>query len=107
MKPSIIIKIVLAVVLLLCLFNLPYGFYQLFRFIFLIGFAYLAYEANENKQEKETIIYIVLAILFQPLIKIALGRTLWNIVDVIVAVGLLYSIFKPNRMSLTETKNIK
>lgn len=40
-----------------------------------------------------TIVYVGLAILFQPLIKISLGRELWNIVDVIVGVGLIVSIF--------------
>jgi hypothetical protein len=39
------------------------------------------------------IVYIALAVLFQPLFKIALGRTLWNIIDVIVGIGLLGSIF--------------
>jgi hypothetical protein len=39
------------------------------------------------------IIYITLAVLFQPLFKIVLGRALWNIVDVIVGIGLLVSIF--------------
>jgi len=30
-----------------------------------------------------------LALLFQPFFKIALGRVMWNIVDVIVAIGLI------------------
>jgi hypothetical protein len=39
------------------------------------------------------IVYAALALLFQPLVKITLGRTIWNIVDVIVATGLLISLF--------------
>ncbi|MGN8058722.1 DUF6804 family protein [Pedobacter sp. 22163] len=39
------------------------------------------------------ITYITLAILFQPIFKIALGRFLWNVVDVIVALGLIISIY--------------
>ena len=39
------------------------------------------------------ILFIALALLFQPFFKIALGRTIWNIVDVLVAVFLLGSIF--------------
>jgi hypothetical protein len=39
------------------------------------------------------IIYICLAVLFQPLIKISLGREIWNVVDVIVGLALLVSIF--------------
>jgi hypothetical protein len=37
-------------------------------------------------------IYVVLAILFQPFEKIALGREVWNVLDVIVGVGLLLSV---------------
>lgn len=46
----------------------------------------------EQNRINDMFIDIALAILFQPFIKIALGRTIWNIVDVIVGVGLLLSI---------------
>jgi hypothetical protein len=88
-----IIKIGLSILLLLCLTDMPYGFYQFVRFISLIGFAILAYQANEKGRQTEVIIYAILALLFQPFFKVSLGRTLWNIVDVIVAIGLILSIF--------------
>jgi hypothetical protein len=88
-----IIKIGLAILLLLCLARMPYGFYQFVRFAGLVGFVILALDAVQKKRQTESLIYIALAVLFQPLFKISLGRTLWNIVDVIVAIGLLLSIF--------------
>lgn len=91
---TILIKIVLAVLFLICLLPLPYGYYELIRLIALIGFSLLAYDVSHKENKTEMIIYIGLAILFQPLIKISLGRTLWNIVDVIVAIGLLLSILR-------------
>lgn len=72
---------------------MPYGYYQLVRFAGLIGFAILAYQANKKDRKTEMIIYGGLALLFQPFFKIALGRELWNIVDVIVGIGLLISTF--------------
>ena len=87
------IKIILAVLFFICLADMPYGYYQLVRFMALVGFAILAYKANKQGQKTEAIIYVCLAILFQPLIKIALGREIWNIVDVIVGIGLIISIF--------------
>lgn len=87
-----VIKIILSVLFLLCLLDMPYGFYQLVRFLGLMGFGILAYQSNQKGKQTEVIIYIALAILFQPLFKISLGRTLWNIVDVVVAIGLLLSI---------------
>lgn len=90
--PSLI-KIILSILLLLCLLPMPYGYFQLVRFIALIGFAYLAYQAKEKEAQTEFIVYCILALLFQPFFKIALGRELWNVVDVIVAIGLIASIF--------------
>jgi hypothetical protein len=88
-----IIKVVLAVLFFLCLIDMPYGFYMLVRFSGLIGFAILAYQANQAGRQTEMIIYGGLALLFQPFLKIALGRQMWNIVDVAVGIGLLISIF--------------
>ncbi len=88
-----LIKIILSILFFICLADMPYGYYQLVRFIALIGFAILAYIANEQGQKTEAIVFICLAVLFQPLIKIALGRELWNVLDVIVGIGLLASLF--------------
>lgn len=88
-----IIKVVLAGLFFLCLLDMPYGFYQFVRFAGLVGFVILAYQANEQGKQVEMIIYGVLAILFQPFFKIALGREIWNIVDVIVGIGLILSIW--------------
>jgi hypothetical protein len=87
------IKIVLAILFFLCLADMPYGFYQFVRFTGLIGFAILAYQANQQGRQSEIVIYGGLALLFQPFFKIALGRQMWNIVDVVVGIGLLISIF--------------
>jgi hypothetical protein len=72
---------------------MPYGYYQLVRMIALIGFAILAYQSYEKNRKTEVIIYAGLALLFQPLFKIALGRDIWNVVDVVVGIALIISIF--------------
>ena len=81
--------LILAALLMLCLAPMPYGYYQLVRFIAMIMFAVFAYHNWRNSQQLFTIVFIALALLFQPFVKIALGRTMWNIVDVIVALGLI------------------
>lgn len=90
---NIVVKIGLSILLFACLLDMPYGYYQFVRFFALIGFALLAYQANQKGIQTEVIIYIGLALVFQPFFKIALGRELWNVVDVIAAIGLIASIF--------------
>jgi hypothetical protein len=86
------LKLFLATTLFLCLLDMPYSYFQFVRFASTAGFAYLAYEAYEQKNQRDLIIFIVLALLFQPFEKIALGRVLWNIVDVGVAVYLIFKV---------------
>lgn len=93
-----IIKIGLAILLFLCLADMPYGYYQFVRFIGLVGFAILAYQANQQNNQTVAIIYGALALLFQPFFKISLGRELWNVIDVVVGLGLLVSIFFKNKL---------
>lgn len=87
------IKLILTILLFGCLIDFPYGYFQFVRFAALVGFGYLAYCSNQQEYKNEAFIYLVLAILFQPFIKIALGRTIWNIVDVVVGIGLIVSLF--------------
>ena len=96
-----LIKIILAILFFLCLLDMPYGFYQIVRLIALVSFVILAYKSNKQEDKTAVIIFVGLALLFQPFFKIALGRMLWNIVDVIVGLGLLLSLiqFKSNKLN--------
>ena len=63
----------LAITLILCVFSMPYGFYQFVRFAAMANFAYLAYCEYKNGHVDRMILFIVLAILFQPLPRLPLG----------------------------------
>jgi Na+/alanine symporter len=76
---------------------MPYGYYVLVRFISMVAFAFFAYEAYRHKNQRDLIIFIVLVLLFQPFEKIALGRVLWNIVDVVVAVYLIFNVIESRK----------
>lgn len=90
------LKLILALLFLLCLSPMPYGFYSLVRFVAMIAFAIYAYIYHEKKSNKLAVAFLSLAILFQPLLPIYIGRTLWNIVDVLVAIFLIVLYIKEN-----------
>ena len=93
-----VIKIVLAVSFFLCLADMPYGYYQFVRFAGLVGFAILAYQAHEQGRQTEMIIYGGLALLFQPFFKVALGREILNIVDLVIGVWLIFSVLYKSKI---------
>ena len=84
--------LILAALMLLCLAPMPYGYYMLVRFVAMVAFCVMAYHYYMSNKAIAAMVFGVLALLFQPIYKIALGRTVWNIVDVIVAL-LLIALF--------------
>lgn len=51
----------------------------------------------QEQKEGMAIFFGSMAILFQPIIKISLGRTMWNIVDVMMAIVLLVIWYREYR----------
>ena len=88
-----IIKLIMAVAMIICLLPMPYGYYQMVRLGSAVGFSYLAFNLKTEERNKLWV-YIGLAVLFQPIIKITLGRTLWNIVDLVVGIGLILNVIR-------------
>ena len=87
-----LLKLGLAALSLLCILDMPYGYYQLYRFLALGVFLYLAYEEQDKKEWM--IVWLMSALLVQPIFKIALGREIWNLVDIAFALILVISAFK-------------
>ena len=53
MNFNTLLKIGIGLMLLACLLDMPYGFYQIVRFVSSIGFGYLAFEANTKQKQRE------------------------------------------------------
>lgn len=83
------LQLILAAMLLLCLASMPYGYYMLVRWAAMAIFAITAFNYYAENKKELAITFGALALLFQPFFKIALGRTIWNIVDVVVAILLI------------------
>ena len=86
----------LAIALIVCLFPMPYGYYTLVRFVAMILFGCMAFNFYKEERKPLCVIAGSIALLFQPFFKIVLGRTLWNVVDVIVAILLVILWFVEN-----------
>lgn len=83
------IYLILAALMLLCLAPMPYGYFQLVRFVAMVAFGWMAYRYYLNQKTIAMWVFGALTLLFQPIYKISLGRTVWNVVDVVVALLLI------------------
>ena len=97
------VYLILAALMLLCLAPMPYGYFQLVRFVTMVAFGVMAYQYYSRHKAIAATVFGVLALLFQPIYKIALGRVTWNVVDVLVAVLLVGLYILEKRMEKKTT----
>ena len=97
------LKLFFAIALLICLVPMPYGYYILIRIVAAILFIIFASQYYEAKKEELAFTFCILAFLFQPLIYISLGREVWNMVDVAVAI-LLVVLWYKERNDIKDNK---
>ena len=93
-----IVYLILAALLLLCLAPMPYGYFMFVRFVMMVAFGWMAYRYFTIKKSVAAWVFVILAVLFQPIYKIVLGRGIWNIVDVVVAAFLITLYLMERRM---------
>ncbi|WP_416338733.1 DUF6804 family protein [Pedobacter sp. MC2016-05] len=86
-------KLILAL-LLLCLANMPYSYFQLVRFFSLIGL-WLFSISIMRKRRSERFYYLrPFSVVISAILKIELGRLMWNIVDVFLSIALNYQLYQ-------------
>lgn len=97
------VYLILAALMLICLAPMPYGYYILVRFVAMVAFGLMAYQYNKRQKEIASVVFGVLAVLFQPIYKIALGRIMWNVIDVAVAALLIGLLVLEKRLKKKTT----
>ena len=81
--------------LCLALLPLPYGYYTLLRLVTCVGFAWSAVVSYQQAMIGWAVAAGVLALLYNPMIPVHLGRDLWIVVNLLSAgamAGLLWAL---------------
>lgn len=91
------IQVILILALLLCLFPMPYGYFILVRYLATVVFTIMAYHHYKQQNNTTTYLWVCLALLFQPFFKITLGREIWSVVDIVVAIILVIILWKERK----------
>ncbi|WP_390687646.1 DUF6804 family protein [Ferruginibacter albus] len=81
---------IISIILILCLFRMQYGYYTFVRISCFILFLIMAsfYKINSLWST----IYLLLAVLFNPIFPVHFNRFAWNIIDGVVAVYMIGQI---------------
>lgn len=95
-KPHLIPTIISAVMLLLAPAGWPYGYYTLLRFVVCGSAAYLAYLGYLTQKQWIAWTFGIIAVLFNPFIKVYLSRDIWSFIDILVAVIFIIVFFVLN-----------
>ncbi len=69
--------------LFVSLFHLPYAYYEFLRIVVCIAAAWIAYRCiSERRNQTWPAVFVLIGILFNPIIPIHLGRAIWFWLDI-------------------------
>ena len=88
----LVAKLIAVGMLLGTLSHPPYGYYNLLRFVVCGVAGYAAFRASEIGKKGWGLTFVVVALLFNPVIPVHLGREAWVLVDLGIALLLLVSV---------------
>jgi len=71
----------------------PYGYYILLRWVCCAAFAYLAWQAAEREKQGWVWVLAVTALVYNPIIRLHLGREIWSLVNVATIAVSIMSIW--------------
>jgi len=98
-----IINAVVAFCLLLAMADLPYGYYVLLRWVVCLHTVFIAVRRFSAGSAAYGCILLVVAIVFNPIFPLHLGKSVWLVVDPLAAAIILASEFiPPPGMSLRQ-----
>lgn len=75
--------------LLVALAPLPYGYYMLLRLVVCASAAYLAYSAWKSGSRSWVWLLALLALLYNPVLRIHLTREIWQVINVLTIAAYL------------------
>ncbi|NQT79222.1 MAG: hypothetical protein HQ555_02365 [Candidatus Aminicenantes bacterium] len=103
-KPILLPSIIVAIFLLIAVMPIKeYSYYILIRWIVCLAAIYIAYCSYEAEKIYWIWIMGVVALIFNPIIPLNLGKGIWTIIDVITALVFVVTIFIfRNRKSNTK-----
>ena len=86
----------LAALLIICMFELPYEYYEIIRFILMAGFAWLAISLKGEEKLGWRFFFGSLALLFNPFFKLKIGADICKVIDGFVSSIILLTVIKDN-----------
>jgi len=87
-----LLKLILSGILILSFLKMPYAFYTFSGYLLFAGFGWLAYDAFERLDHVDVKIYIMVALLYNPFIKLPIPHLLWNIINAVVIIALIINM---------------
>jgi hypothetical protein len=92
-KTSIALRIIIIVLLFLAVLELPYGFYTFLRWVVTIVMVLSAIKSFENNFGFFGIVFCGIGLLFNPLVPVYLDKETWTVIDIIIGVLLIVTLF--------------
>jgi hypothetical protein len=83
---------------------MPYNYYQMTRIVAMTTFFLLAYKEYVDKRSLWAIVWLVSAVVTNPVLKVSLNKRSWNILDIMWVLLILIGFYADSKRIKAEIK---
>jgi hypothetical protein len=85
-RPHLIPSLIIAVMLIVAVASLPYGYYQLLRWVTCAVAVFIAFKSYGWHKTWAVWLFGAIAVLFNPIVPIHLTKEIWQPIDIVSAI---------------------
>ncbi len=100
-------KIIAVILSFYALNDLPIGYFQILRWFIFSSSAYICYVNYTGKKQKALWVFLIIGILFNPIVPIYLLKSTWHILNILTGLIYLISMFPSNLSNVKSFMNKK
>lgn len=89
---SQLLKLILAGILIFTFLKMPYFYYRFAEYALFTGFGWLSYESYQRRDDFDVKVFFLIAVLYNPILRIPLPHIVWIIINILVIIGLILHI---------------
>lgn len=98
------LKLIIGIMLIVAILYLPYAYYMFLRFAVCFGVIYCFAKERDLLQAWEKVVYIIIAIIFNPFLPFYMDRGSWFPIDLGAGALMVYSAVKKTEENRNEAK---
>ena len=99
-----IVSFISIILLIIALFDMPYPYYRLLRFLLFVGAGFISFVFFKLKYNVLILVNIAICTIYNPLFPLHMNRIFWTSINIITIIGFVFNILQLQKIERLQNE---